>query len=156
MCRRVQVPAPGRLAPSFRIAVAGIAAAGGSFAFEDEVDPAKFVRGVTAGATGLVVRSGHDAPPVSVVCERGCRVAAPAFLTMAMNCPATRPPSLDGAGASARLDDRRIFVVEMRVFVRVQVVEIGVRLWSERSHLSAPGAPSACSVVSSDASSVSP
>ena len=33
--------------------------------------------------------------------------------------------------ASALLDDRRIFVVEMRVFVRVQVVEIAVRLWSE-------------------------
>ena len=32
---------------------------------------------------------------------------------------------------SALLDDRRIFVVEMRVFVRVQVVEIGFRLWSE-------------------------
>ena len=29
------------------------------------------------------------------------------------------------------MDDRRILVVEMRVFVRVQVVEIGVRLWSE-------------------------
>ena len=48
-----------------------IAAAGGAFAFEDEVDPAKFVRGVTTGATGLVVRSGHDEPPVLVPCERG-------------------------------------------------------------------------------------
>jgi hypothetical protein len=68
---RVEVAAPGRLAPSFRIAVAGIAAAGGAFALEDEVDTAKFVRGVTTGATGLVVRSGHDEPPVLVPCERG-------------------------------------------------------------------------------------
>ena len=110
MCRRVQVLAPGRLAPSFRIAVAGIAAAGGALTGEDEVDPAKFVRGVTAGAPGLVVRSGHDAPPVSVVCERGCRVAAPAFLTMGMNCPATRPPPRGGAErerAPGRLADLR-------------------------------------------------
>ena len=40
--------------------------------------------------------------------------------------------------ASALLDDRRIFVVEMRVFVRVQV-EIVVRLWLERIILSARG-----------------
>jgi hypothetical protein len=32
---------------------------------------------------------------------------------------------------SALLDDRRTFVVEMHVFVRVQVVEIGFQLWSE-------------------------
>ena len=31
----------------------------------------------------------------------------------------------------ALLDDRRIFVIEMRVFVRLQVIEIGFRLWSE-------------------------
>src|SRR5580704_12902932 len=41
--------------------------------------------------------------------------------------------------ASALLDDRRIFVVEMRVFVRVQVVEIVVRLWLERIILRARG-----------------
>ena len=43
---RVEVAAPGRPAPSFRIAVARIAAAGGAFAFEDEVDPAKFARSI--------------------------------------------------------------------------------------------------------------
>src|ERR1700722_16896111 len=84
--RRVEIAAPSCLAPSFWIELARIAAAGGAFAFEDEVAPAKFVRGVTAGATGLVVRSGHDAPPVLVVCERGRRGAAPAFLTMGGNC----------------------------------------------------------------------
>src|SRR5580700_1727313 len=41
--------------------------------------------------------------------------------------------------ASALLDDRRIFVVEMRVFVRVQVVEIDVRLWLEGIILRARG-----------------
>ena len=41
--------------------------------------------------------------------------------------------------ASALLDDRRIFVVEMRVFVRVQVVEIDVRLWSDEIILRSRG-----------------
>jgi hypothetical protein len=41
--------------------------------------------------------------------------------------------------ASALLDDRRIFVVEMRVLVRVQVVEIAVRLWLEGIILRARG-----------------
>ena len=41
--------------------------------------------------------------------------------------------------ASALLDDRRIFVVEMRVLVRVQVVEIVVRLWLEGIILRARG-----------------
>ena len=31
------------------------------------------------------------------VMSAGARVAAPAFLTMGMNCPATRPPSRGGA-----------------------------------------------------------
>ena len=93
----VKVAAPSCLAPSFWIELARIAAAGGAFAFEDEVDPAKVGRGVTVGERRVVVSSGHDAPPVLVVCERGRRVAAPAFLTMAMNCPATRPPRNGGA-----------------------------------------------------------
>jgi hypothetical protein len=63
---RVEVAAPGRLAPSFWISVAWIAAAGGAFAFEDEVDPAKVGSGVKPGARRVVVNSGHDAPPVSV------------------------------------------------------------------------------------------
>jgi hypothetical protein len=63
---RVETAAPGRLAPSFLIAVARIAA-GGAFAFEDEVAPAKFARGVKAGARRVVVSSAHDAPPVSVL-----------------------------------------------------------------------------------------
>jgi hypothetical protein len=94
---RVEIAAPGCLAPSFWIELARIAAAGGAFAFEDEVDPGKVGRGVTVGERRVVVSSGHDAPPVLVVCERGCRVAAPAFLTMALNCPATRPPLRGGA-----------------------------------------------------------
>ena len=36
----VEVAAPGALAPSFWIAVASITAAGGAFAFEDEIDAA--------------------------------------------------------------------------------------------------------------------
>ena len=64
--RCVEVVAPGRLAPSFWIAVARIASAGGAFAFEDEVDSAKIGRGVKAGSGRAVVSSGHDAPPVSV------------------------------------------------------------------------------------------
>src|ERR1700733_6081999 len=59
VCRRVEVASPGGLGPSFRIAIARIAAAGGAFTFEDEVDPTKFARGVTDGATGLVISSGH-------------------------------------------------------------------------------------------------
>lgn len=47
MCRRVEVASPAGLGPSFRIAIARIAAAGGAFTFEDEVDPTKFARGVT-------------------------------------------------------------------------------------------------------------
>jgi hypothetical protein len=110
VCRRVEVPAPGRLAPSF-----WIAAAGGAFAFEDEVDPGKVDpgkvgRGVTAGARRVVVASGHDTPPVLVVCERGRRNPAPALLTVAMNCPSTRPPPRGGAErerAPGRLADLR-------------------------------------------------
>ena len=71
MCCRVQVPAPGRLAPSFWIAVAGIAAAAGALAFEDEVDAAKFARGVKAGARRVAVSSGHDAPPALSGLEAG-------------------------------------------------------------------------------------
>ena len=63
---RAEVAAPRALAPSVWIAVAWIAAAGGAFAFENEVDPAKIGRGVKAGALGSVVSSAHDAPPVSV------------------------------------------------------------------------------------------
>lgn len=66
MSRRVEVVASGRLAPSFPIAVARIAAAGGTFAFEDEVDPAKVGRGVKAGARRVVVSSAHDVPADSV------------------------------------------------------------------------------------------
>ena len=61
----VEVAAPGALAPSFWIAVASIAAAGGAFAFEDEVDLAKVGRGVKAGARRVVLSSAHDAPPLS-------------------------------------------------------------------------------------------
>ena len=64
---RVEVAAPGGLAPSFWIALARIGAACRAFAFGDEVDPAKFARGVKAGARGVVVSSAHDAPPVSVL-----------------------------------------------------------------------------------------
>ena len=42
----VEVTAPGALAPSFWIELARIAAAGGAFAFEDEVDPSKFARSI--------------------------------------------------------------------------------------------------------------
>ena len=62
----VEIAAPRAIVPSRWIAVAWIAAAGGAFAFEDEVDPAKVGRGVKAGASGSVVSSAHDAPPVSV------------------------------------------------------------------------------------------
>ena len=63
---RVEIAAPSCLAPSFWIELARIAAAGGAFAFEDEVDSAKIGRGVKAGSGRAVVSSGHDAPPVSV------------------------------------------------------------------------------------------
>ena len=46
----VEIAAPGALAPLFWIAIARIAAAGGAFAFEDEVDSAKVGRRVTTGA----------------------------------------------------------------------------------------------------------
>src|ERR1700722_333591 len=63
--RRCRGSGPGALAPSFWIAVASIAAAGGAFAFEDEVDLAKVGRGVKAGARRVVLSSAHDAPPLS-------------------------------------------------------------------------------------------
>ena len=44
---------------SFRIAIARIAAAGGAFTFEDEVDPAKFVRVDHGGRDAL----GHQLGP---------------------------------------------------------------------------------------------
>ena len=68
---RVEIAAPSCLAPSFWIELARIAAAGGAFAFEDEVDPRKVGRGATAGARRVVVSSGHDAPPVLVVASAG-------------------------------------------------------------------------------------
>src|SRR6478672_1929916 len=58
---RVKIAAPSCLAPSFWIELARIAAAGGAFAFEDEVDLGKVVLGVTAGARRVVVSSGRDA-----------------------------------------------------------------------------------------------
>src|ERR1700719_2975244 len=94
--RRVEIAAPSCLAPSFWIELARIAAAGGAFAFEDEVDPGKGGRGGRAGARRVVVSSGRDAPPVLVVCERGRRNPAPALLTVAMNRPSTRPPPRGG------------------------------------------------------------
>jgi hypothetical protein len=65
--RRVEVASPGVLGPSFRIAIARIAAAGGAFTLEDEVEPAKFVHGVMAGGTRLVISSDHDAPLLSLL-----------------------------------------------------------------------------------------
>jgi hypothetical protein len=97
VCRRVEVTAPGRLVPSFRIAVAGIAAAGGAFAFEDEVDPAKFARGVTAGTTGLFINSGHDASPASVWrggWSGGCSAVGPIDL----GCSWQNSAASEGAG----------------------------------------------------------
>jgi len=64
---RVETAAPGGLAPSFWIAGARVSPAGGALAGEDEVDPAKVGRGVKAGASGVVVSSTHDSPPVSVL-----------------------------------------------------------------------------------------
>jgi hypothetical protein len=61
----VEVAAPRALAPSFGIAVARVSAAGRTFAFEDEVDPAKVGRGVKAGVWRVVVNWVHDAPPLS-------------------------------------------------------------------------------------------
>jgi hypothetical protein len=58
--RRVEIATPRALAPSFWIAVAWIAAAGGAFAFEDEVDPAKVGRGCKAG--GWVESRGQLGP----------------------------------------------------------------------------------------------
>ena len=48
---------PSCLAPSSWIELARIAAAGGAFAFEDEVDPGKVGRGVTVGERRVVVSS---------------------------------------------------------------------------------------------------
>src|ERR1700722_12140538 len=74
---RVEIAAPSCLAPSFWIELARIAAAGGAFAFEDEVDLGKVVLGVTAGARRVVVSSARAAPPLSVVCERGRGLGRP-------------------------------------------------------------------------------
>jgi hypothetical protein len=75
----VKVAAPSCLAPSFWIELARIAGAGGAFAFEDEVDPGKVGRGVMVGERRVVVSSGHHAPTVLVVCERGGQGWALAF-----------------------------------------------------------------------------
>jgi hypothetical protein len=76
VCRRVEVASPGGLGPTFRIAIARIAAAGGAFTFKDEVDPAKFVRGVMAGGTRLVISWDHDAPRLSLCCVEAGRTSA--------------------------------------------------------------------------------
>jgi hypothetical protein len=55
--------------------VAWIAAAGGAFAFEDEVDPAKVGRGVKPGARRVVVNSGHDASCLCLAWRRVGRAA---------------------------------------------------------------------------------
>ena len=67
MGSRGEVAAPGAFTRSFWIAVARIAATGGTLAFEDEVDAAKFAGGVKAVVRRVVVNSAHDAPPVSVL-----------------------------------------------------------------------------------------
>ena len=111
--------------------------------FEDEVDPAKFVRGVMAGGTRLVISSGHDAPRLSLLlggrsgecsvvvpidlrrswaklrCERGRRVAALALLMRDGLSGLLDCCRVAARSASALRNDRRIFVAEMRVFVRV-------------------------------------
>jgi hypothetical protein len=176
VCRRVEVASPGGLGPSFRIAIARIAAAGGAFTFEDEVDPAKFVRGVMAGGTRLVVSSDHDAPRLSLLlggragecsavvpidlrrswakfsCERGRRVAALALALLMRD-------GLSGYSAAAAWPRE----------ARVRFGTIGgsssprcafssasrsSRL-SSASGSSAPGASPASSPVSSDPSSLS-
>ena len=63
----VEITTPGALAPLFWIAITRVAAAGGAFALEDEVDSAKVGRCVSAGAIGAIVSLGHGAPPVSVL-----------------------------------------------------------------------------------------
>jgi hypothetical protein len=141
--RRIEVASPGSRCPSFRIAIARIAAAGGAFTFEDEVDPTKFARGVTDGATGLVISSGHGAPPLSLLlggrsgecsavvpidlrrswaklrCERGrsrrgARASDERWIVRLLGCCRVAARS-----ASALRNDRQILVAEMRVFVRV-------------------------------------
>ena len=143
MRRRVEVASPGGLGPSFRTAIARIAAAGGAFTFEDEVDPAKFVRGVMGGGTRLVISSGHEAPRLSLLLGGGsgeCSAVVPIDLRGSwakLRCERGR--SRRGAHASderwivrllgccrvaarsanALRNDRQILVAEMRVFVRV-------------------------------------
>ena len=143
MCRRVEVASPGGLGPSFRITIARIAAAGGALSFEDEVDPAKFVRGVMAGGTRLVISWDHEAPRLSLLrgrradecsavvpmdlrrswaklrCERGrsrcgARASDEGWIVRLPGCCRVAARS-----ASALRNDRRIFVAEVRVFVRV-------------------------------------
>jgi hypothetical protein len=64
--RGVEVAAPGRLAPSFWMAVTRIAAAGGALASDDEIDVAKVGGGVFATRRGVVgVNSGHGAPQLA-------------------------------------------------------------------------------------------
>ena len=67
MCRRVEIASPRVLASLMRVLSARVSPAGGAFAFEDEVDPAKVDRDVKAGARRAVVNSVHDAPPMSVL-----------------------------------------------------------------------------------------
>jgi hypothetical protein len=94
--RRVEVASPGGLGPSFRTAIARIAAAGGAFTFEDEVDPAKFVRGVMGGGTRLVISSGHEAPRLSLCLETG---RASARQSCRLICGAHGQNSAASAGA---------------------------------------------------------
>ena len=171
---RVEIAAPSCLAPSFWIELARIAAAGGAFTFEDEVDPAKFVRGVMAGGTRLVISSDHDAPRLSLLlggragecsavvpmdlrrswaklrCERGCRVAALAHLTR---------DGLSGYSAAAAWPRERR--VRFGTVGRSSSPRCAFSSASRSSRLSsgsgssAPGASPASSPVSSDPSSLS-
>ena len=174
VCRRVEVASPGGLGPSFRIAIARIAAAGGAFTFEDEVDPAKFVRGVMAGGTRLVISWDHEAPCLSLL--RGGRAG---------ECSAVVPMDLRRSWAnSAASAGARVAALALLMRdglsgysaaagwpreARVRFGTIG-RSWSPRcafssassssrlssgSGSSAPGTSPASSPDSSDPSSVS-
>ena len=141
MRRCVEIAAPRSLAPSFRIAVARIAATGGAFAFEEElrvlaVGALNAKRGLatpeamwSAGAHGQKLRCEARAP--------GCGARVPDDGDELLALLGRR--RVAARRASVLLGYRRIFVVEMRILVRVHAVEVVVRLWLEGIILRARG-----------------
>ena len=175
MCRRVEVASPGGLGPSFRIAIARIAAAGGAFTFEDEVDPAKFVRRVMAGGTRLVISWDHEAPRLSLLRGRRadeCSAVVPIDLRRAHGQNSAPSAGARVAALTLLMRDGLSGYSAAAGWPREARMRFGTigRSWSPRcafsaassssrlssgSGSSAPGTSPASSPVSSDPSSLS-